>query len=191
VHSIIKGLRVLHAAEVIHRDMKPSNILIDRDCRVKIADFSLARYIGGMDKDQGIIMSDYVAARWYRAPEILLGSSRYDEKADMWGLGCIIAELYLNRPLFPGSSTLNQVSRIIEITGKPEAEDLAEIHSPVARTMFENLKLDRGPPKDIRDVVSMADTDDPEAYDLMEKLLCFRPSERISAEEAFRHPYVD
>ena len=64
-------------------------------------------------------MSDYVAARWYRAPEILLGSSFYNEKVDMWGLGCVIAELYLNRPLFPGSSTLNQISRIIEITGKP------------------------------------------------------------------------
>lgn len=97
----------MHNYNVIHRDIKPSNILINRDCLVKIADFSLARYIGDLETNQGVIMSDYVAARWYRAPEILLGSSQYDEKVDMWGLGCILAELYLNRPLFPGSSTLN------------------------------------------------------------------------------------
>ena len=89
------------------------------------------------------MLTDYVAARWYRPPEILLGSSRYNEKIDLWGVGCIIAELYLNRPLFPGSSTLNQISRIIEVTGTPNKEDLDEIHSPVARTMFENLKLNR------------------------------------------------
>lgn len=100
----------MHSAGVIHRDIKPSNILINRDCLVKIADFSLARYIGIDEGDgnyQQAILTDYVAARWYRAPEILLGSSRYSFAADMWGLGCVIAELYLGRPMFPGSSTLN------------------------------------------------------------------------------------
>jgi len=114
-------------------------------------------------------LSDYVAARWYRAPEILLGSSKYDFSVDMWAVGCILAELYLCRPLFPGSSTLNQISRIIEITGKPTAEDLGEIHSPVARTMFENLKLDRGEKRDLRMILP---PDAPEeAIDLIENLL--------------------
>lgn len=178
----------MHAENVIHRDIKPSNILINRDCIVKIADFSLARYIGDMDTTQGVIMSDYVSARWYRAPEILLGSSQYGKQVDMWGVGCILAELYLNRPLFPGSSTLNQVSRIIEVTGRPDAEDLAEIHSPVARTMFENLKLDRGPQKDLRDIIPSAPDD---AIELMEKLLVFRPSQRLPADLAIQEPYVE
>jgi mitogen-activated protein kinase 15 len=107
--SILRGLMHMHSLGVIHRDIKPSNILINRDCLVKIADFSLARYIG-LDINQygqSVSMTDYMAARWYRAPEILLGSQHYDDKVDMWGVGCIIAELYLNRPLFPGSSTLN------------------------------------------------------------------------------------
>lgn len=96
----------MHSANVIHRDVKPSNILINRDCLVKLADFSLARSIM-FDENNLANLSDYVAARWYRAPEILLGSSRYDFSVDMWSVGCILAELYLCRPLFPGSSTLN------------------------------------------------------------------------------------
>ena len=134
-------------------------------------------------------MSDYVAARWYRAPEILLGSSKYDFSVDMWAVGCILAELYLCRPLFPGSSTLNQISRIIEITGKPTAEDLGEIHSPVARTMFENLKLDRGEKRDLRQILPPEAPD--EAIDLIENLLQFRPSMRLTADEALEHPFVD
>ena len=69
-------------------------------------------------------MTDYVATRWYRAPEILLGSPRYTISMDMWSVGCIMAELFLGKPLFPGSSTLNQLSRIIELTGKPTHKDL-------------------------------------------------------------------
>jgi len=96
----------MHSANVIHRDVKPSNILINRDCLVKLADFSLARSIV-FDENNLANLSDYVAARWYRAPEILLGSSKYDFSVDMWSVGCVLAELYLCRPLFPGSSTLN------------------------------------------------------------------------------------
>ena len=88
-----------------------------------MADFGLARYLFQTDH-QVPQLTDYVATRWYRAPEILLGSPRYDASVDMWAVGCILAELYLGKPMFPGSSTLNQLSRLIEITGKPTVQDL-------------------------------------------------------------------
>lgn len=73
---------------------------------MKLADFGLARHIKDFENNTALL-SDYVATRWYRAPEVLLGSPRYDESIDMWALGCILGELYLGKPVFPGSSTLN------------------------------------------------------------------------------------
>lgn len=81
--------------------------MINRDCSIKLADFGLARYMEGVDKCPDPVLTDYVATRWYRAPELLLGSPAYNSKIDMWGFGCIMAEIYMSKPLFPGSSTLN------------------------------------------------------------------------------------
>lgn len=141
IYQTLRALKYLHSADIVHRDLKPSNLLINRDCHCKLADFGLARWLKAPENESPIL-SDYVATRWYRAPEILLGSPKYNLAIDMWAVGCILAELYLNRPLFPGTSTLNQLSRIIEITGKPSHDDLAEVHSPLAMTMFESLNLD-------------------------------------------------
>merc|ERR1712130_885854 len=81
-------------------------------------------------------MGDYVATRWYRAPEILLGSQKYTKGVDMWSVGCILGELLGGKPMFPGSSTMNQLDRIIEITGTPSPEDIEAIQSPFAATML-------------------------------------------------------
>lgn len=97
----------MHSAEVLHRDLKPSNILLNSECHVKTADFGLARSISSKETDSQPLLTDYVATRWYRAPEILLGSTKYTKGVDMWSLGCILAELLLGKPVFPGTSTLN------------------------------------------------------------------------------------
>ena len=89
------------------------------------------------------IMTDYVSTRWYRAPEILLGSDNYGPKADMWSIGCILGEIILGRVAFQGSSTLNQLERIVEVLGMPSNEDLKAINSPMAMTIMHSINQKR------------------------------------------------
>lgn len=135
IYQVLKSLKYMHSANMIHRDLKPSNVLLNSECHVKVCDFGLAR---SLDKrrDQQPLLTDYVATRWYRAPEILLGSHDYTKSVDMWSLGVVMAELLLGKTLFPGTSTLNQLKKIMEVTGKPSAEDIASLNSPLAETML-------------------------------------------------------
>jgi mitogen-activated protein kinase 15 len=122
----------MHSANLLHRDLKPSNLLLNSECHVKVADFGLARSLDTKEPDQTPILTDYVATRWYRAPEILLGSNKYTKGVDMWSLGCILAELLLGKPVFPGTSTLNQLDRVMEIIGRPSSDDIDAIDCPLA-----------------------------------------------------------
>merc|ERR1712100_593979 len=120
IYQLLRAMKFIHSGRVLHRDLKPSNLLLNSDCLVKVADFGLARSMATLAKEQsggeGVVYTDYVATRWYRAPEILLG-----------------------RPMFPGSSTMNQLERVIEVTGQPTKADIESFNSPYASTMLENL----------------------------------------------------
>lgn len=125
VYQLVKSLYFMHTAELLHRDVKPSNLLLNADCLVKLCDFGLCRSSADAATRKDIVLTDYVATRWYRAPEILLGSTEYTAAVDMWSVGCILGEMLTCKPVFPGNSTMNQLDRILAITGRPSVEDLA------------------------------------------------------------------
>lgn len=185
VYQLLKSLHYMHTAELLHRDIKPSNLLLNSDCHVKLCDFGLCRSLAESAATSNPVLTDYVATRWYRAPEILLGSTRYNKGVDMWSLGCILGEMLIGKPIFPGVSTMNQLDRILEVTGRPSAEDTASVRSPFASTMLDSLPASR--PKALSEMFPTASA---EALDLLRVCLQFNPNKRITAQEALRHPYV-
>ena len=194
MYQSFKALMYMHSAQLVHRDMKPSNLLLNSECLMKVADFGLARSLlkpqtGPLDDPDGAspILTDYVATRWYRAPEILLGSTRYGKAVDMWSLGCIFGEMLGGKPIFQGSSTLNQLEKICEAVGRPNADEVAAMRSPFAMTMLDNMKLPPGArPKKWADMYPHATAD---AIDLLDKLMQWDPNKRLTALEGMMHPY--
>merc|ERR1719183_1052652 len=176
----------MHSGQMLHRDIKPSNILLNSECQVKVCDFGLARsVVQQTDHASNPVLTDYVATRWYRAPEILLGSTSYTKGVDTWSVGCILGELLSGKPIFPGTSTMNQLDRIMEVTGRPSPEDVDAIKSPFAATMLESLPMSR--PRPLNEMFPSASV---EALDMLRLCLNFNPAKRISAKDALRHPYA-
>uniref|UniRef100_A0A1I7UEE7 mitogen-activated protein kinase n=1 Tax=Caenorhabditis tropicalis TaxID=1561998 RepID=A0A1I7UEE7_9PELO len=178
VYQILRGLKYIHSADIIHRDLKPSNIAVNEDCELKILDFGLARQT---DSE----MTGYVATRWYRAPEIMLNWMHYTQTVDIWSVGCILAELITGKTLFPGSDHIDQLTRIMSVTGTPDEEFLKKISSEEARNYIRNLpKMAR---RDFKRLFAQAT---PQAIDLLEKMLHLDPDRRPSAKEAMEHEYL-
>ncbi|NWU99065.1 MK15 kinase, partial [Upupa epops] len=187
LYQLLKATKFIHSGNVIHRDQKPSNILLDADCFVKLCDFGLARSLSQVHEDQGSpALTEYVATRWYRAPEILLSSQSYTKGVDMWSIGCILGEMLLGKPLFPGTSTVNQIEQILKVIPAPSPEDILAMQSDYRASVinptssWQQVTLEEILPSS----TPLA------ALDLLKKLLVFNPSKRLTAEEALQHPYV-
>ena len=184
LYQILRGLKYIHSANVLHRDLKPSNLLLNTNCDLKICDFGLAR-IADPDHDHTGFLTEYVATRWYRAPEIMLNSKGYNKSIDVWSVGCILAEMLNNKPLFPGKHYLDQLNHILNIIGSPTEEDLSCIQNDRARVYLVNLA--RKPKVPFEKIFPNADR---LALDLLEKMLTFNPNKRITVEQALSHEYL-
>ncbi|XP_029619744.1 mitogen-activated protein kinase 1 [Salmo trutta] len=185
LYQILRGLKYIHSANVLHRDLKPSNLLLNTTCDLKICDFGLAR-VADPDHDHTGFLTEYVATRWYRAPEIMLNSKGYTKSIDIWSVGCILAEMLSNRPIFPGKHYLDQLNHILGILGSPSQEDLNCIINIKARNYLLSLPLRCKVPWN-----SLFPKADPKALDLLDKMLTFNPHKRIEVEAALAHPYLE
>jgi len=165
--------------------LKPSNLLLNTTCDLKICDFGLAR-VADPDHDHTGFLTEYVATRWYRAPEIMLNSKGYTKSIDIWSVGCILAEMLSNRPIFPGKHYLDQLNHILGILGSPSNEDLNCIINEKARSYLQSLPFKPKIPW-----TRLYPNAHAQALDLLEKMLTFNPHRRIEVEQALEHPYFE
>ncbi|KAG5982905.1 Cell division control protein 2 [Claviceps digitariae] len=178
--QLCDGIKYCHSRRVLHRDLKPQNLLIDKDGNLKLADFGLARAFG-------VPLRTYtheVVTLWYRAPEILLGGRQYSTGVDMWSVGCIFAEMCTRKPLFPGDSEIDEIFKIFRALGTPDEEVWPGVTSyPDFKSSFPKWKRDYRQP--------LCQNLDAKGLELLEMLLVYDPAGRISAKQACHHPYFE
>ncbi|URE33882.1 shaggy-related protein kinase [Musa troglodytarum] len=180
-YQIFRGLAYIHTGPgVCHRDLKPQNILVDPlTHQVKLCDFGSAKVLV-----KGEANISYICSRYYRAPELIFGATEYTTSIDIWSAGCVLAELLLGQPLFPGDSAVNQLVEIIKVLGTPTREEIRCMNPGYTEFRFPQIKAHpwhkifhkRMPP---------------EAIDLTSRLLQYSPSFRCTALEACTHPFFD
>mmetsp|Transcript_8259 Transcript_8259/g.28981 ORF Transcript_8259/g.28981 Transcript_8259/m.28981 type:complete len:492 (+) Transcript_8259:219-1694(+) len=177
MYQLIKAMDHMHRNGIFHRDIKPENILIMDDV-LKLADFGSCRGIYSKQP-----YTEYISTRWYRAPECLLTDGYYNYKMDMWGVGCVFFEIVSLFPLFPGTNELDQIQKIHNVIGTPPPDLLAKMKQ---RSQHMDFNF---PQKEGSGLEKLIPHVSPDCVELITKLLCYNPDDRLSARQALRHPY--
>mmetsp|Transcript_47094 Transcript_47094/g.100819 ORF Transcript_47094/g.100819 Transcript_47094/m.100819 type:complete len:404 (-) Transcript_47094:162-1373(-) len=187
LYQILRGLKYVHSAAVIHRDLKPRNLLVNSNCDLKICDYGLARvrYENDDTDFHTCPMTEYVCTRWYRAPEVLCSWTNYGKEIDMWSVGCIFAEMLRRKPIFPGKNTQHQLQLIIQCCGTQDKETLRRIPNAKCRKFVESLPASGG-----RSLQEAVPNTSKEEFDLLNKTLSFSPLNRCTVDQVLQHSYL-
>lgn len=210
--DLLSALSHVHSLNVLHRDIKPSNLLCFRDGKIKLCDFGLAldastsvaaklastvagsNVPAGSSAQVAVARSsrEKVSALWYRAPELLFGTRVYTNAIDLWGVGCVLAELLLGEPLFPGTSEASQIKAITYLLGGAHESIYPGVSNlPVVRRFGLVERLFRWHPYSyLRERVSESLLSE-QGFDLLNLLLTYNPRYRITAKKALEHPWFD
>jgi len=181
MYQMVLGITYCHMHRLIHRDLKPQNILIDAEGTLKLADFGLARAFTIPIET----LTHEVVTLWYRAPEILLGGKHYSVGVDIWSIGCIFAELVTKQPLFPGDSEIDELYRIFRVCGTPNEFNWPSVSKlPDWKPTFPQWKR-------VDMSATIVEGMEPAGVDLLDRTLTYEPSQRISGKDALVHPYFD
>ena len=186
VFQMCKAVHYLHTNNMIHRDVKPENLLINENMQLKLCDFGFARKIVLDENNNNIdAMTDYVATRWYRSPELLLSNGIYGPEVDYWAIGCIMGELADGNPMFPGENEVDQIDCIIKILGNLPSDLVNMFYENPIYEGKELLEVDRPESLERRYSGKLG----PTAIDFLKGLLQLDPNKRINDETVFKHKY--
>lgn len=183
LYQLLRGLKWMHSANILHRDLKPGNLLVNSDCELRICDFGLAR--GETVAELQITNTEYVATRYYRAPEVVLSPKHYSKAIDIWSVGCIFGEMLTGEILFKGKNYIDQLSKIFDVLGTPRDPTLTRLCTSKVLSFLKSL-----PRRQKANFTTMFSKCDSVGLTLLDQLLEFDPSSRITATNALSHPYL-